>query len=1292
MLQRKIGQILALILIFSMVCVPAAQADVRPPTVADGPTDAAHKPQASPRLIVELNSPPLAAIYATQVQAASVDGKLEANSPAAQAYIDQLRAEQAAFVSAMQAAVPTAKVSTFVNETGEAHQASYQIVFNGLAIDPGTDRDAARKRLAHLPGVKGVYLDLPHQTDLYTSTLLINAPALWNNTLIGGRANGGAGIKIASMDGGVHHLAPMMNGAGYTYPPGYGPNGLGLTANNNGKIIASRSYFRPYDPPAPGDENPWPGKNGTSHGMHTASTAAGGIVTATYDGLNVGTMSGVAPKAYVMSYRVFYESINGNGSFWNAEGIAALEDIVKDRADVLNNSWGGGPTSSGGEYDALDTALINAVKAGIFVSMSNGNSGPGLGTGDHPSPDYINVAASTTSGTLAAGRVGVKANPTLQNFAFSAAGFGSPLAVGQISDFSYLPSAAVDPANILGCNPWPAGTFAGKAALIKRGTCDFSVKVLNAERAGATFAVVYNHETGGNGLINMGAGSVGNQVTIPSLFIGNTNGTALVSLYNANPAAAILEINTIAFQAGSKPDVIASFSSRGPGVGEVLKPDITAPGVNILAQGFTEGVTGEARHLGYGQASGTSMAAPHVAGAAALIKQVHPNWSPAYIKSALMSTSKYLNIYNGDGSPAQPLDMGAGRLDLTHAADPGVILNPPSLSFSQVPTGTQKTIGVKVTSVANAAETYSLSTLFTGAGFTQTTALPGVTVTPSSLTLNPGETKIVSVTFDSKTGGGYGDNEGFVLLHGATHDAHLPAWARVIPTLKLADVLIIDDSNSTLGPNNVYLGYYTNALNQLGYTYKVVDWDLFVVPNAVTLGAFKAVILFTGDNSSAVAGLAQQETDRLLEYLNAGGLVIAMGQDLAQTLQANQTDPSTPTNFYAFGLGANWIQDSVTDEAMPNTLVLAAKDAPAALQALKVDLTRLLRFNAKGSLTGDAETPAVATGTTGSFALHYDSGLNELSFLVTVTPTNTQPITVTASHIHFGAVGVGGPVVRPLYMMPGPTLVTNTLTFSGIVSPSLNVTEVNRLLSGQIYVNVHTTVHPSGEVRGQVTMTPEDNEPYVDEVDNQAHDGSHDATTPSDYPGVPFLTYAGPFNRVDGTVGLLHRDQPSLERPGITYKGRSVYTTFGLEGMSEGANEVQGVVPTSRAGLLGAFLNWGWSEPGTVVISDTTANNTGGYTSFKANFSGAAGRQVMAAPVQPVQYRWDFGDGSAITQVYDGPNASHTYLVCGPYTVRAEVTDSNGNVTIGSKQINVTNNCGAQPGPANLLYMPLIRR
>ena len=206
------------------------------------------------------------------------------------------------------------------------------------------------------------------------------------------------------MDGGVHKDAPMMDGTGYEYPAGYAPNGLGLTANNNGKIIASRVYFRSWDPPAPGDENPWPGENGTSHGIHTASTAAGGCVdNVEYIGFSVGSMCGVAPKAYVMSYRVFYASVNGNESFYTAEGIAALEDIVKDGADVVQNSWGEGPITEGGEFDPIDQALINAVKAGVFVSMSAGNSGPGKGTGDHPSDDYINVAASTTSGTLAAG-------------------------------------------------------------------------------------------------------------------------------------------------------------------------------------------------------------------------------------------------------------------------------------------------------------------------------------------------------------------------------------------------------------------------------------------------------------------------------------------------------------------------------------------------------------------------------------------------------------------------------------------------------------------------------------------------------------------------------------------------------------------------------------------------------------------------------------------------------------------------------------------------------------------------
>jgi subtilisin family serine protease len=1294
---------MALVMLFSQ---SALVVNASPATVEDG----GHSPaQESNRLIVELASPPLAVAFRSEVSAAAVNGKLDANVPAAQAYISQLQAEQAAFVSTMQSAVAGTSVASFINETGAAEAATYQVVLNGLSVDVGpNDRATAMNQIAKLPGVKNVYLDVPYHTDLYTSTALINAPVLWNE--VGGRSGAGAGIKVASMDGGVHHEAPMMDGTGYIYPPGYGPNGLGLTANNNGKIIASRVYFRPWDPPAPGDENPWPGDNGTSHGMHTSSTAAGDVVTATYLGFNVGEMSGVAPKAYVMSYRVFYESVNSNGSFYTTEGIAALEDIVRDGADVVNNSWGGGPGSLGGAYDALDQALINAVNAGIFVSMSNGNAGPGLGTSDHPSPDYINVAASTTGGTLAAGRVSVPNQPALQDIAFASSSFGAPLPIAQVQNYDYVPASVVDPGNVEGCDPFPANAFAGKAALISRGTCEFGVKVLNAEQAGADFAVVYNSAAGGDGLISMGEGAVGNQVTISSIFIGKTNGDALVTLYNdQGAAAAVLQIDTTAFQAGNTPDQIIAFSSRGPGVGGTLKPDIAAPGVNILAQGYAEGVTGEARHLGYGQVSGTSMAAPHVAGAAALVKQVHPNWSPAWIKSALMSTAKYMDIYLADGeTPAQPLDMGAGRLDLTNATDPGVILDPPSLSFGYTVSGTQKTISVTVTSVANVAETYNLSTLYTGNGFapTQTTSLPGFTVAPTSLALNPGESKTIQVTFNPAAGNGIGDNQGYLIMDGANYDAHMAAWARVTPAVPLADVLIIDnDFSEELGETD-YLWYYTSALESLGYSYSVISTEAGVgnpttIPDAATLAGYRAIIYFTGDNYrsdgtfTVSTGLTALDMDRLVEYLNQGGTVIAMGQDLAAVLGADETDSTSAPFLYNPIFGANWIQDSVSNSGTPQSYIVETTDAPAILNGTVIDLTRPRALAASGPLSGTQEVPPVTTTTTGSFNIFHDIDREYTEFAVTVVPSATQGITLTGMHIHVGDVGVNGPVIANLATSAGITLplhITESLTVNGVVTPSLTMTQVQQMASDGTYINVHTTVNPGGEIRGQIEPSALGNQRYVDEIDNHYHNGNEDPTGMDNLDSIPLLKYQGPFNLYGGTVALGHREQPSLENPGVTYNGRSVYASFGLEGMSNDFSPTLGVTPTTRSELLGAFLDWSWSQPPTTVtISDTVEMSSTLYIfDATAAYGVQASSSNGAAPV-PVQYRWDFGDGSPyLTSVTS--QASHTYL-CGDdntHTVRIEITDNYGNVVIGTQEIDVSSNCSTNAGPDSVLFMPII--
>ncbi|MCX6030197.1 MAG: S8 family serine peptidase [Chloroflexi bacterium] len=932
-MNRKlvIFTILALLLSLFAPAVAGAQGGI-----SDGQPAAARY---SHRLIVELQSPALAewAQGGVQIAAAGPAGRLDVASPAAQQYAAQLKAEQSAFVATMTRAVPNAQVASYLNENGQSVPATYQVVFNGMSVDAGRNVDvlALREQLQRLPGVKAVYLDFAHDPDLYASLPLINAQAAWDNVAIGGKSNAGAGVKFASMDGGVHHLSPMFDGTGYSYPAGF-PKGD--TSNTNGKIILSKVYFRTWDPPSAGDENAWPGVKGTQHGSHTASTVAGGEVQASFAGAPPVTISGVAPKAYVMSYRVFYNSITNDGSFYNTEGIKALEDIVMDGADVLNNSWGGGPGSVGGEYDALDQALINATKAGIFVSMSNGNAGPGLGTGDHPSPDYINVAASQTSGTYASGKFNVTAPEpvpaNLQEMSFATASFGQVLKVGQVyGPYSILPAGAVDPTNVIGCKAFPAGAFAGKMALIQRGTCEFGMKVLNAEKAGATFAVIYNSVAGGDALINMGAGVVGAQVTIPAIAIGLNNGLRMVNWYTANGNAAQAALSTVAYQLGSVPDVIASFSSRGPGVGLVLKPDITAPGVNILAQGFDPTVSGEAGNFGYGQVSGTSMAAPHVAGAAALIKQIHPTWSPAWIKSALMSSSKYMDIFTDSAKkvPAQPLDMGAGRLDLTNAADPGVILDPPSLSFGAAQTGTVASLTVMVTSVAAASETYALSTLYTGMGYASTTPVAGMTFEPASLTLAPGETKQITIRWDTAASLGFGDNQGFLLLAGSSHNAHLPAWMRVSYPSILGKVLIIDnDGSSSLGKPD-YAPYYAAALDALPVAYDVWDADDYAgsavtIPDATVLAQYPVIIYETGDNNQKNGTFTvptpptTPDMDRLVEYANGGGHVIAFGQDLASITAGSS---SSAPFFYSSLLGATYLQDSVSaNKVFTNTAQL----------------------------------------------------------------------------------------------------------------------------------------------------------------------------------------------------------------------------------------------------------------------------------------------------------------------------------------------------------------------------------
>lgn len=1253
---------------------------------ADGgaPTNA----KVSDRLIVQLTSPSLSELAAGELDR-TADGRINLQSASARNHLAQLQAEQAAFIAQMNKALPTASVSTYMNESGRAVEATYQLLFNGVAVDPGaTDTAAARRILSKLPGVRAVYLDYAHYPQTYASMPLINAPALWD--ALGGQDNAGDGVKIASMDGGLHHDAAMFDGTGFSYPAGapFNGSGLGDMANNNGKIIASRAYFRSWDPPAPGDENTWPGQAGTSHGTHTGSTAGGNAVVADYLGITE-TVSGVAPGAWLMSYRVFYESVTSDGSFYTVEGIAALEDIMADGADVVNNSWGGGPGSAGGEFDPLDTALINLANSGVFVSMSAGNAGPGKGTTDHPSSNYINVAASTTDGTYAAGELNVieptPPSPDLQDLSFLSANFGPPLPLGQVLTYSFVTAASVDPANFEGCNEWEGTPFAGKAAVISRGSCEFGLKVLNAENGGAEFVIVHNHATGGEALVSMSPGEVGDQVTISSIFIGHTDGLAMVDWYATHGDASVLQLSTIAKQVGNIPDQIVGFSSRGPGVGNVLKPDIAAPGVNILAQGYGQG-SGEARHLGFGQVSGTSMAAPHVAGSAALLKQMHPTWTPADIKSALMSTAKYTDVYNFDGTPAQPLDMGAGRLDLTNAADPGVILDPPSLSFGTVMTGTSKSIDVVVTSVATQTETYELSTLYTGGGFTDTTALPGFTVTPVSVTLGAGGTETVTVAFDSTMGMGMGDNQGYIVMDGTNYDAHMPAWARVLPPPSDDVLIIVNDGASSLGFPS-YLSYYTEALSELGLTYEVWDADAnfanpATIPDASTLSQYKAIIYYTGDNFypdgafTVSTALTELDMNRLTEYANMGGIIIAMGQDMSAVLASDETDEAE--FFYGSVLGGNWFQDSVTGFDLPEEPIVPLADAPAAFTNMLLDLSMADTYAGEVALSPDNEvlfylymplaansgapaarspmSPAATSDTTGVADIAFDDGANRLDYSVALSVT--EPVTITAAHIHQGGPDENGPVLYPIFS--GPVVVTDTLAFDGTLI--ISEAHADLLVDGQLYINFHSMRNPRGETRGQIVVeTTNDganNQYYIDELDPEPN-LEPDGFAGKAYPYMPLLKYPGTFNMEEGVVAVAHREQPSLELPGISYYGRSIYTSFGLEGVNDTTTGA-----TTRAELLAAFMNWAMDEP-QVEIMDVTSSysETTQVMVFEAtvtsNITGTTG----------VSYRWDYGDGSDIDGPYESNTVSHAYACGNTYTLRVEATDSWGNRALDSLEV-----------------------
>ncbi len=918
-----------------------------------GPVQRSDRPgtrSISERWIVRMQAPPLAQLpgsapeYAVASLRSATTGKLRVNSPVAQQYLRVLEQQQQQVFASIQRTFP-----------GAQRHRSYQIVFNGMSVALPSADATALARLQALPGVVAVYPDEVHDLHMYGSVPLINAEALWNSAAIGGVGNAGAGVKIAIIDSGIKVDNPFFNPAGFSYPPGY-PRGD--TAHTTPKVIVARAYFRPDLPPLPGSETPQPGPEDSSHGTHVAGTAAGVANTiATFAGVTQ-KIAGVAPQAYLMNYKTFYANDSiFSGSGFTTELMAALEDAVADGADIINNSWGGRATVDP-QVNPLTLAAEAAVDAGVTVVFSAGNAGPDLSTAGASgySDKVLTVGASTTAQTIAAGFVDVTAPDgvpeALLAQPFAPAAFGPRIADTVFGPAAYLPVQLVSDSS-LACEPLPPGSLAGQIALIERGICVFSLKVFHAQQAGASAAIIYNTAEGGDTLIVMAPGERAEEVTIPSIFVSRSMGIGMLDWYGQHGSSVQVQIDPQGRLIDQIPDVMAEFSSRGPSFQGTLKPDVTAPGVAILSAGFAD-AEGSEQHLGFGLSSGTSMAAPQVAGSAALLKQIHAAWSPQDIKSALMSTAvKEVWLDEDRLDPASALVKGAGRIDVKRAANPGLLFAQPSISFGNLPTilgqSTAREVLIKARNVSDAPQTYSLSAHQTGG------AVFGIGVAPATLKVAPGETAEFRVVAEWPGDAPPGDYEGLIELTGGPQPLHLPLWGRLLPAERGPKVLLLDNDASSSLDLPDYAGYYGNALGELGIPFTYLDLDALAgqtqtLPDISELQRYEIILWFTGDNfiSSGTlpvpTPLTPADQNLLIAYLQGGGNLIATGQDLTEASDIRRTPPDDPrygrSDLYHGYLGPRFVQDDVFTGTITSERIAQGTTAQAWLTNIGLDLSR----------------------------------------------------------------------------------------------------------------------------------------------------------------------------------------------------------------------------------------------------------------------------------------------------------------------------------------------------------------
>ncbi|WP_237280277.1 S8 family serine peptidase [Subtercola vilae] len=695
--------------------------------------------------------------------------------------------------------LPVQSYSDFLNSTqndiassvGASIDYSYTLALNGFAADLTPAQASA------LTANKSVARVTPDETKHITEAVpsttylgLDGSKGVWNT--VGGVADAGKGIVIGDIDTGIAPENPSFAGGALGTTPGAEPytdpnppaafadspitfakadnstfHGACVTgdeftaADCSTKIIGARYYLAGFGAgniASVADGEYVSPRDGDSHGSHTASTAAGNnAVKATVAGDSFGNISGVAPAAKIAVYKVCWTGDKSKGvadGCNNSDMLAAIDQAVADGVDVLNFSIGG--SSAATTVSDTDLAFYGAASAGIFVAASAGNSGPGASTLDNGSPWYTTVAATTIPSYEATATLGDGSTFAGGSITVEAHGTG-PLTGGLVrADLVKLADAKA--ADALICTP---GTLdpakvAGKIVFCQRGVVDRTAKSAEVLRAGGV----------GMLLVNATPSSIDlDEHAVPTVHLDST-------AYAATFAYAATVGATVTFSkgntAGASPaaPVLAGFSSHGPVLADgsdILKPDVSAPGVAILAAGanaFGKAPTWEFL-------SGTSMAAPHIAGLAALYLGEHPLATPAEIKSAMMTTAT--DTVDFGGTPVEDVfGQGAGNVTPTKYLSPGLLyLNGPAdwdsyiagIGYSFHDATPVDPSELNLASIAigslNGTQTVTRTVTSTEAGtFTAAASIAGVdtVISPSTLSFGAaGESKSYTVTFTRTT-------------------------------------------------------------------------------------------------------------------------------------------------------------------------------------------------------------------------------------------------------------------------------------------------------------------------------------------------------------------------------------------------------------------------------------------------------------------------------------------------------------------------------------------------------------